>query len=391
MAIGTATAIIGSAIIGAGASAIGASKQAKAAKTAAAAQTDASNQQIALQKEIYQDQRGLQQPYYQAGLQGLYGQSGIMDLLGKGGGGQATQGNALAVAQPANQNYASGNYGVSPIGAAAPQSGSNWDAYLQANPDVMQHWAQASQTPHLKNMGIRTPQQWAEYHYNTAGKAEGRQVPQYQPAAQPTGNALAQSTGQVGTATPVASPGATTTATPAAPTVDPRTQSLRDLPGYQFKLDEGKRALENSFASRGELLSGSAMNALQTQAIGIADQSYGQEVDRQFQLANLGMGAAAQITSSGNNYGANAGNALGNIGQAQANKAIGQANAWNAGAQGVGNALMSGVGMWGSINGWGGGTNTPATSPSVYSSGGAGRLNQIGANLPDFQSYIIPS
>jgi hypothetical protein len=370
--MGVATAIIGSAIIGAGASAIGASKQAKAAKTAAAAQTDASNQQIALQKEIYQDQRGLQQPYYQAGLQGLYGQSGIMDLLGKGGGGQATQGNALAVAQPANQNYASGNYGVSPIGAAAPTSGPNYAGYVAGNQDLQA--AFQGLTPEMqrgitslgydKNRDGRIDAgEYGAFHYARYGQGEGRQVPQYQPAAQPTGNALAQSTGQVGTATPVASPGATTTATPAAPTEGPMTQSLRQTPGYMFLQDEAKRQIEDSFASRGELLSGSAMNALNDRTLGIADQTYGAAVDRNFQLANLGMGAAAQITNSGNNYAMGAGNALGNIGQAQANKAIGQANAWNAGAQGVGNALMSGVGMWGSINGWGGGT--PAGNPST--------------------------
>ena len=81
---GPTTAIVGSAILGAGTSLMGASKQSKAAKQATQAQTQAAQQQQNLSREIYYDQRGLFQPYYQAGLQGLYGQGGVMDLMGMG-------------------------------------------------------------------------------------------------------------------------------------------------------------------------------------------------------------------------------------------------------------------------------------------------------------------
>jgi len=364
--MGIETAIIGSAILGAGASAIGASKQAKAAKQGAAAQTDAANKQIALQKQIYEDQRGLQQPYYQAGLQGLYGQSGVMDLLGKGGGGQASQGNALA---PANQNYASGNYGAAPMGPAAPQSGPNYAGYVSGNQDLQA--AFQSLTPEMQR-GISSlgydknrdgqidAGEYGAFQYAKYGQGEGRQLPQYQP----TGNALAQGTGQVGTAQQV-DPNAGA-ATPTDPAEGPMTQSLRQTPGYMFLQDESKRQIENSFASRGKLLSGSAMNALNDRTLGIADQTYQQSVNNNFQLANLGMGAAAQIQGAGAQYGANAGNALANIGQAQANGAYGQANAWNAGAQGVGNAIAGGLGAYGAYKGWGAGSGTPAASTGTY-------------------------
>jgi hypothetical protein len=55
--------------------------------------------------------------------------------------------------------------------------GQDWDAYLQANPDVRAAAMQALQTPHMRNQGITTPQQFAEYHYNTHGRTEGRQLP----------------------------------------------------------------------------------------------------------------------------------------------------------------------------------------------------------------------
>ena len=133
------------------------------------------------------------------------------------------------------------------------------------------------------------------------------------------------------------------------------TQSLRQTPGYQFMQDEGKRAVENSFASRGKLLSGSAMTALQDRSMGVADQSYQQSVNNNFNLANLGMGAAAQMQGAGQNYANGGSNALMNAGNAQA-------NAWNQGAQGVGNPLMGGAGMYAGYKGWGGGSGgTPAT------------------------------
>jgi hypothetical protein len=130
------------------------------------------------------------------------------------------------------------------------------------------------------------------------------------------------------------------------------TQTLRQTPGYMFMQDESKRQLENSFASRGKLLSGSAMKALQERSMGLADQTYGAAVDRAFQLTNIGQGGAAQITNAGNNYGAMAGNAFANMGNAAANRAYGKADAFNAGMQGVGNAFMGGIGMYGGSQGW---------------------------------------
>jgi len=49
-----------------------------------------------------------------------------------------------------------------------------WQAYAQANPDVAA-WAQtAYKQPHLRNLGITTPEQAIEYHYNTYGRNENR-------------------------------------------------------------------------------------------------------------------------------------------------------------------------------------------------------------------------
>ena len=355
--MGIETAIIGSAILGAGASMAGASKASKAAQQATQAQTNAANQQLALQQQIYNDQRGLHAPYYAAGMQGLYGANGVMDLMG------------MSVPQPANQNqptnaFASGSYGMGPMGQA--QSGPDWNAYLQANPDVAQAAAAALRTPHLRNQGITTPQQYAEYHYRTHGQAEGRQAPQYPQQQQqqvPTPEAPTQMPG-VESGTP---------GQPASPAVDPRTQSLRNTPGYQWMQDEARRGVENSFASRGKLLSGGALTALQDRSQGIADGTYQQTLNNAFQLSNLGMGSAAQIQGAGSQYAANAGNAYGAIGNAQANGAMNRAAAFNSGLQGVSNAFAGGLGMYGAYGGFGaggaGGIGGTVTGPGTYVGG----------------------
>lgn len=345
--MGIETAIVGSAILGAGTSLLGANKASKAAKTAAQAQSDAAQKQVDLSREIYYDQKNLQSPYYQAGLQGMYGNAGLMNLLG-----HTTPGGTSGAPQtqtPATNVFASGTYGAGQV--SQPQSGSNWDAYLQANPDVMQAWASASQTPHLKRMGITTPQQWAEYQYNTAGKAEGRELPQYQPQ-----NVFAQGTGQQGTGQQgTAQPANVTDQSQTTPTSDvgPMTETLRQTPGYQFLQDEATRSVENSFASRGKLMSGAAMTALQDRAMGLADNTYQSAVANNMNLANIGRGAATQIQSAGTNFGNAAGNAFYNQGQAAANRAYGQANAFNQGLQGVADSAMGGLGMYGAMRGWG--------------------------------------
>ena len=333
--MGIETAIIGSAILGAAGSAYGAKKSSDAAKTAAAAQTDAAEKQVDLSREIYYDQRGLQQPYYQADLQGMYGDSGLMNLLGHTTPGGTTQ-------APANQNvFASGSYGTGQI--SQPQSGPDWGAYLQANPDVAQYYQNNPKS--LQQFGGDINKA-AEYHYNTFGRSEGRELPQYE-----TQNVFSQPQTQQAVETPQK-----TTVTDQSGTdsgLGSMTETLRQTPGYQFMQDEATKSLENSFASRGKLLSGAAMSALQDRSMGLADQTYQQSVNNNFNLANIGMGSAAQMQSAGNVFANSANTAYGNMGTAAANSAYGQASAWNSGMQGVYDSAMGGLGAYGSYKGWG--------------------------------------
>jgi hypothetical protein len=71
----------------------------------------------------------------------------------------------------------SGQYGLQ------PQS-QDWGAYLQTNPDVMQHWQN-----NVNNVQgqYQTPETWAKIHYDQMGQAEGRQfqTPEQQAASAP--------------------------------------------------------------------------------------------------------------------------------------------------------------------------------------------------------------
>ena len=52
--------------------------------------------------------------------------------------------------------------------------GFNASSYLQANPDIMQHY-QNAMTPQQRQQ-YPTPEAFAQYHYNTIGKTEGRNM-----------------------------------------------------------------------------------------------------------------------------------------------------------------------------------------------------------------------
>ncbi len=114
-------------------------------------------------------------------------------------------------------------------------------------------------------------------------------------------------------------------------------------PGYQFRMDEGTKAVEGGAAARGGLLSGAAQKALQKYGQESASQEYGnafnrftgQQTNQYNRLAgivNTGQGATNQVS-----------NAAGQFGQQQANNIIGAGNAQAAGQVGQANALVGGI------------------------------------------------
>lgn len=102
-------------------------------------------------------------------------------------------------------------------------------------------------------------------------------------------------------------------------------------PGYDFRLNEGLGALENSAAARGGLYSGAAMKSALQYGQDYATGEYNNYLSRLSGLASSGQNAAGMQGAAAQNYGANAGNAYASIGNAQAAGAIGAGNAWQSG------------------------------------------------------------
>jgi len=150
--------------------------------------------------------------------------------------------------------------------------------------------------------------------------------------------------------------------------VAPNAQTMQLDPGYQFRMQEGQKALERSASARGTLNTGGTMKAAQAYGQGLASQEYGNVYNRaigEYQqaynifennqagrfnrlasLAGMGQTAAGQLNSAAGAYGANAGNLMMGQGNALAAGQVGAANAWNEGLGNAANTAMDMYGMW---------------------------------------------
>jgi hypothetical protein len=98
-------------------------------------------------------------------------------------------------------------------------------------------------------------------------------------------------------------------------------------PGYQFRMDQGNKAVANSSAAAGGLYSGRAFKDAQNYAQGAASQEYGNAYNRLSGLAGIGQASANQQAANGNAYSNAFGSNMGAIGNAQAAGQIGSTNA----------------------------------------------------------------
>ena len=134
-------------------------------------------------------------------------------------------------------------------------------------------------------------------------------------------------------------------------------------PGYQFRVDEAKRAIQNSAAARGLLNSGATVKALNTQIQGVASDEYNTYANRLAALAGVGQTATNTTDAAGQTY-ANA-TSTNNTNAASAN-----ASAYGT----MGSAINSGV--------------QNAASGYLYSKGyGSGLTGQYGIVTPSASLY----
>lgn len=137
-------------------------------------------------------------------------------------------------------------------------------------------------------------------------------------------------------------------------------------PGYQFRLDQGTKALERSAAAQGNLLTGNTARDVNSYAQDYASNEYGNVYNRalgQYQqnynifennqanqynrlaaMAGVGQTGVNQLTSAGQNAANNVGNILLTTGAQQGQQANNAAAARASGYVGGANALAGGIG-----------------------------------------------
>ncbi len=130
-------------------------------------------------------------------------------------------------------------------------------------------------------------------------------------------------------------------------------------PGYQFRFDEGQRAIERSGAARGGLMSGGMGRELTRYGQGFASGEFNNYANRLASLAGIGQTATNATGQLGSNTAGQFGSTSGGLaqtvmsgGQAQAEGMVGAGNAWASGIQGAAGAIGSGIQQYGANQGW---------------------------------------
>lgn len=154
-------------------------------------------------------------------------------------------------------------------------------------------------------------------------------------------------------------------------------------PGYQFQLQQGMSALQNSAAARGGLMSGNTLAGISQYSQGMANTDYQQaynnfntnqsnSFNRLASIAGMGQTATGQIGQAGQNYANNAGQNMMGAANAEGAAQIAQGNAWGGALSGIGQSAMTGV-MMSKMPGYG-----PTSSP--------GSLSGLGSATPDYSA-----
>lgn len=132
--------------------------------------------------------------------------------------------------------------------------------------------------------------------------------------------------------------------------------AFQESPGYQFRLQQGLDAVQNSAAARGGLFSGATGQALSNYGQQSASQEFDNYLNRLFGLSQQGANTAANLGSLGAGNAAALGNIAMNQGQNQADAIQNQWNAWGSiGDQAASAALGGFTGGAGGAGAAGGG------------------------------------
>lgn len=105
-------------------------------------------------------------------------------------------------------------------------------------------------------------------------------------------------------------------------------RGFQATPGYQFQMDQGVGAVNALAGARGGLDSGRTRQDLLTFGQGLANQEYGNYLNRLSGMAGTGFSAAGATANAATNAAAGVSNALGGIGNAQSAGITQANNAW---------------------------------------------------------------
>lgn len=153
-------------------------------------------------------------------------------------------------------------------------------------------------------------------------------------------------------------------------------------PGYQFRMQEGQKALERSAAARGNLMSGGFAKALSQYGQNQASNEYGNaynrfnaDRDRRFNrlsnIAGLGQTSASQGAQLGSQYAGQIGQNLMNNANAQGAAGIAGANAWGGALSNIGRIGMDTMALSQFGGGGGGAGNWMKQSQNALGSNGS--------------------
>ena len=125
-------------------------------------------------------------------------------------------------------------------------------------------------------------------------------------------------------------------------------------PGYQFRFNEGQRAVESGGASRGMLMSGGTLKDLVRFGQGVASDDFNQQFNRTASVAAGGQQVNTTLGQLGANAATNIGNNMMQAGNARASGYAGQAAAIGGGLNNLAFLAMNG-----GFGGGGGGAQPP--------------------------------
>jgi hypothetical protein len=286
-------------VANAAASYYSADKAAGAAKDAGKIAAQGSDQATALQREIYQDQRNLNMPFYNGGLQAYDQYRALMGL-----GGSPSTGAGGTGAQAAQQQLVSHDAKGVPtpnaqLYASDPAYKQAWDSVAQQHQGQWRtgYWNGSDPNWIESNLRGKLPVGWGSTPTSGAG----------QPAQNP------QQAQQAAFA------------------------AFRNTPGYQFGLNEGQKQLQSSASASGGLFSGKAGKALVQFGQNYADQQgYTPYMNRLAGLFGGAQTAGGQIGNAGQNFANQAGANMQNAANSRASGLLGasQAQAWGIGQAG---------------------------------------------------------